>query len=56
MAAVLACGPNAVLSHYSAAYLYELLPYPAQPGPVHVTVPGTYTRRLRNVQSSTGHT
>lgn len=26
------------MSHQSATYLYELLPYPAQPGPIHVTV------------------
>jgi very-short-patch-repair endonuclease len=42
IAAVLACGPGALLSHRSAAYLYRLLPYPAQPGPVHVTVPGRH--------------
>jgi very-short-patch-repair endonuclease len=38
MAAVLACGNGAVLSHRSAAALWKLLPYPAQ-SPVHVTVP-----------------
>jgi very-short-patch-repair endonuclease len=38
MAAVLACGPGAVLSHLWAAYLYELLPYPAKAGPIDVTV------------------
>ena len=37
MAAVLACGPGAVLSHISAAALWQLLP---QRGFVHVTVPG----------------
>lgn len=37
MAAVLACGPDAVLSHTSAAALWQLLP---QRGFVHVTVPG----------------
>ncbi len=36
MAAVLACGPDAVLSHASAAALWQLLP---QGGLVHVTVP-----------------
>jgi very-short-patch-repair endonuclease len=40
MAAVLACGNGAVLSHRSAAYLWHLLPHPANPRPVHVTVPG----------------
>jgi very-short-patch-repair endonuclease len=38
MAAVLACGTGAVLSHHSAAALWKLLPYPAQ-SPVQVTVP-----------------
>jgi hypothetical protein len=38
MAAVLACGPDALLSHRSAAALWEL---PAGgSGPIHVTVPG----------------
>jgi very-short-patch-repair endonuclease len=37
MAAVLACRPDAVLSHTSAAALWQLLP---QRGFVHVTVPG----------------
>ena len=54
-AAVLACGDGAVLSHRSAAELWELLP-PAQ-GPIHVTVPaasgGRATRRgLRLHRSS----
>ncbi len=40
MAAGLAYAPNAALSHHSAAYLYKILPYPAQPGPVDVTVAG----------------
>jgi very-short-patch-repair endonuclease len=39
MAAVLACGSRAVASYGSAAYLWQLLPYPANPGPVDVTVP-----------------
>jgi very-short-patch-repair endonuclease len=38
MAAVLAVGPNAFLSHHSAAVLHRLLPYPAKDGLVHVTV------------------
>jgi very-short-patch-repair endonuclease len=50
MAAVLAGGPGAVVSHLSAAYLYKLLPFPAQPGPVHITVPGMHIRRLENVR------
>jgi very-short-patch-repair endonuclease/predicted transcriptional regulator of viral defense system len=40
MAAVMACGPGAVVSHRSAALLWQLLPHPAQPAPVDVTVPG----------------
>src|SRR3954463_10802213 len=35
-AAVLACGPKAVASHRSAAYLYGMLPRAM--GPVHVTI------------------
>jgi very-short-patch-repair endonuclease len=38
MAALLACGTAAVLSHQSAASLWNLIPYPA-PGDVCVTVP-----------------
>ena len=38
MAAVLACGAGAVLSHRSAAELWELLP--PSPGAIHMTVPG----------------
>lgn len=43
-AAVLACGPGAALSHWSAAHLYELLPHPAQQAPVHVTAPSVRHR------------
>lgn len=45
MAAVLACGPGAVLSHTSAAVLWKLLK-PID-GPVHVSVPTTSGRRSR---------
>ena len=45
IAAVLACGPDAVLSHRSAASLWRLLP-PAS-GPVDVTIPGLGGRRGR---------
>jgi very-short-patch-repair endonuclease len=55
MAAVLACGPDAALSHTSAAALWEILrpgkPLDASPragpalGPVHVTVPGNERNR-----------
>ncbi len=40
MAAVLACGPGAAVSHESAAALWPLLPYPAKPTAVTVTVAG----------------
>jgi very-short-patch-repair endonuclease len=40
LAAVLACGPGAVVSHASTAHLLKLLPHPARPRPVDVTVPG----------------
>lgn len=46
MAAVLACGDGAVLSHRSAAELWELLA-PRQ-GPVHVTVPVPGGRKKRD--------
>jgi very-short-patch-repair endonuclease len=39
MAAVLACGRNAVVSHHSAAYLWRLLPDAARARDVDVTVP-----------------
>lgn len=37
LAAVFACGPGALLSHYSAAWLWSLLS--TQPIPLHVTTP-----------------
>ena len=46
MAAVLACGPDAVLSHTSAAALWRLLP---QRGFVHVTVRG-YARNRAGIR------
>jgi len=45
MAAVLACGDGAALSHVSAAVLWELLK-PID-GPVHVSIPTTSGRRSR---------
>jgi hypothetical protein len=44
LAAVLACGPGALLSHYSAAWLWGLVP--TSPVPVHVTGPSPRHRRL----------
>ena len=43
MAAVLACGEGAVLSHHSAAALWKLLK-PIE-GPIHVSVPSTSGRK-----------
>jgi very-short-patch-repair endonuclease len=57
MAAVLACGPNAVLSHTSAAELWGIRRRPRRaseeaagggPGPVHVTVPRRTGMAKRN--------
>jgi len=45
MAAVLACGDGAVVSHSSAAVLWELLK--PLDGPVHIAVPTTFGRRSR---------
>jgi very-short-patch-repair endonuclease len=45
MAAVLACGEEAVLSHFSAAALWRMLK-PAD-GPIHVTLPHTNGRSKR---------
>jgi very-short-patch-repair endonuclease len=49
-AAVLVCGPAAILSHRSATYVYELLPYPAQPGPVDVTFTGDHVSRHAGIR------
>lgn len=43
LAAVLACGPRALLSHYSAAWLWGLSL--TQPIPIHVTSPSPRSRR-----------
>ena len=45
MAAVLACGDGAVLSHISAAVHWQLLQ--PEPGPVHVSLPSPNGRRRR---------
>lgn len=45
MAAVLACGPGAVISHRSAAGIHELLPDPARSREVEVSVPRDCGRR-----------
>lgn len=48
MAAVLACGPHALLSHHSAAALLGIRG--EQPGPVDVVVPGHVVRRHRGIR------
>src|SRR4029450_613126 len=54
MAAVLACGPHAVLSHISAAELWGMLRSKRRPSPpssedaAHVTVPTQAGRRPRH--------
>jgi very-short-patch-repair endonuclease len=50
LAAVLACSPSAVLSHRSAARYWKLLPYPADPAPVDVTVAGRNPGRPRGIR------
>jgi very-short-patch-repair endonuclease len=49
MAAVLACGPDALLSHESACHLYRALPYLPKPGSPHVTVAGRNPRGRRGI-------
>jgi very-short-patch-repair endonuclease len=46
LAAVLACGPGAVLSHRSAAALWEIRPQSS--GPIELTVPGSAGRARRS--------
>ncbi len=50
MSAVLAVGPNAVLSHRSAACLWQLLLYPARPPSVDVTVWGRNAGRKPGIR------
>ncbi len=45
LAAVLACGPGAVLSHESAAHLWSMSP--TSPSLIHVTVPNRNGRKRR---------
>ena len=46
LAAALACGDRAVVSHRSAAAVWDLLP--PSPGPIDVTVPGRSGRKRRD--------
>jgi very-short-patch-repair endonuclease len=49
MAALLACGRHAVLSHRSAAAVWEVLPYPAR-APAWVTVPLVWSARRHGIR------
>jgi very-short-patch-repair endonuclease len=58
MAAVLACGPGAALSHRSAAALWGLTRWPHTldvTAPTERRVPGVRTHRSRNLQDVTTH-
>ncbi|MEA2349043.1 MAG: hypothetical protein QOG62_2830 [Thermoleophilaceae bacterium] len=50
IAAVFACGEGTVLSHRSAAALWQLLPSPARDRPVDVTVPAGRTPNRRGIR------
>jgi Transcriptional regulator, AbiEi antitoxin len=45
--AVLACGKGAALSHTDAAALWHLIPPARHPDPVHISVPGSGDRQVR---------
>jgi very-short-patch-repair endonuclease len=53
MAATLAVGHGALLSHYPAAVLWGLRP--ARPGPIDVTVPGRETRDRDGIRTHVAH-
>lgn len=50
MAAALACGPEAIVSHRSAAALWDLVPPPPPDAPVEITAVGTYHRSRASVR------
>jgi very-short-patch-repair endonuclease len=50
MAAVLACGPGAVVSHMTAAALWDVVPRPSPVTPVDVLVPGRWCGHRPGVQ------
>jgi very-short-patch-repair endonuclease len=50
MAAVLACGPDAVLSHRAAVALWELRPAAPAGAPIDVTVPGRTKRGQKGIR------
>jgi very-short-patch-repair endonuclease len=49
-AALLACGTHAVLSHHTAAGLWEIRPLPQPGSDVHVTVAGRHRGRARGLR------
>jgi very-short-patch-repair endonuclease len=53
LAAVLACGAGAVLSHLSAARFWKLLSYPAEPGSFDITVAGRSRRQRESIRLHT---
>jgi very-short-patch-repair endonuclease len=50
MAAVLSCGPRALLSHRSAAELWDLVRVSSR-GPIHVVIPGDAVRSLPGIRA-----
>lgn len=50
LAAVLACGTHAVLSHRSAGWLWQLLPDPGDAMPVDISLPDGDRRRQRGIR------
>lgn len=55
MAAILACGPSAVLSHRSAASMWQMLPPPPEEEEIEVTVRDPLKRRRPGVRVHRAH-
>lgn len=51
MAAALACGPSAVVSHRSAAAVWQCVPPQRAVDPVDITVPGVVRHRIGGIQA-----
>ena len=49
MAAALACGPEAVVGHATAAAVWQFLPAPPSNSALHVTVPARVRRRVGGI-------
>jgi very-short-patch-repair endonuclease len=56
MAAVLACGAEAVVSHRSAASAWQILPPRRPQDPLDITVPGVVRRRLGGIRAHRART